>query len=907
MTVTEVRQALGAWELRLKDSTPRDVLDALTYFGHIAIVPGRLNVAQYGDALLAAARYVGVYTTKDAANDRIIKGSGMAFWLGDSDGKGDVFESTVTVTAANFSTAVAAALPPHGSILAGTMHSVPGTFTGDFRFTTPRKALDYITSGFGAEWKVRGDGYLDAGFAADLYAGPTCILHRREGGQDLRLKALSGAMALELDAQDYTTRVVLLAEGEAESIATGSANGPATAFNDIHGNDVWITRLVSESGTSAVDANTRAALALSQFESLRSAVSLSTDEFDIKGDLQPGDWLWVYDPDSGFYDTDNEVIWEGERINPLLVRCFEMQWPIRPGWTVAFRDVLGNWRDLSDYYEGETGQTTVGVGEPPRNIVGITSEPIGTRPAVDSSIPASPSFTGFNFGAYQSDLTNTTKAAIRAAWTTPLNGDGSTILDGSHYEIRYRVSAVLGYEVKWGQIGIPSGSPYKWGQLSGNKWGAPVSDPVEADPKWYMMQVAWSTNQATILELTPGVTYEIQIRAVDLNGHLGPYSASSFITAIGDLFAPSTPAAPTVAGSLIAIEVLHNLGKASGGTFNLEQDLDHLEVHVGGSASFYADDSSLVGKMIATAGMIQANIPAIASFNIPQTEQIYVKVRAVDRAGNKSGASAGATVSATLIDNAHISDLSVSKLTAGTITAQSVLAADIAVGTGGSVTVTDGRFLVRDSSNAIIMEIGKRVTDPAGGYGLTVFDPNNAGQVVLRMGRIADPNYNYGMEARNNSGQLVSMQTLAFGIQAATGFPGATQIFTDTFTDLGGVPFYVDVTVGTSGKCIIIFGAMMQQISNVLSYGGSVSFAVSGATTIAVDTNRVLRLGQTDNGINSGANYSNNMSVRSSAIELLTGLNPGVNRISLKFKCDASHPGTSWVYFNSASIVAIPY
>ncbi|HEX7041435.1 MAG TPA: hypothetical protein VF202_15060, partial [Trueperaceae bacterium] len=438
--------------------------------------------------------------------------------------------------------------------------------------------------------------------------------------------------------------------------------------------------------------------------------------------------------------------------------------------------------------------------------------------ASDFTIPAAPTFTGFSVGAYQSGETNTTKAAIRAQWDTPLNLDGSTITDGDHYEIRHRTSHYIGYKVRWGKLAgyqqvfqenflelvsggwptgwtneggntfdygagngigfhictntnvsrrsfrgnvadavltfdvstdtlasgaahyaagmlrytdgnnfymgvcrfgtdqtiiarilkrvggaetilgsvtIPNlthsigtwyrvkfqvdgdtlslkiwakdweaepsawnvvatdgtftgpgpagvrsflvsgntsgttkfsyanvkvlnlapGSGFKWSDLQGNRWGALISEPVSVDPQWQTSYVGWGTNAFTLLELTPGMTYELQIRAADnaVPPHFGPWSDSSFVTTTGDIFAPSTPAPPEVASSMIAIQVTHNLGRNSGGTFNLEPDLDHLDVHVGVTENFYPDKTNKVGELIATPGMIQAGIPAVGT------------------------------------------------------------------------------------------------------------------------------------------------------------------------------------------------------------------------------------------------------------------------------------------------------
>ena len=103
MTVTEIRQALGEWSLSLRPGTPRELLDAISAnaFGHVAILPGRVNPATVGDGLLAAARYVGVYRGRTDEDGRELRGVGMAAWLGDEDDKGDVIVNPVVVASAS--------------------------------------------------------------------------------------------------------------------------------------------------------------------------------------------------------------------------------------------------------------------------------------------------------------------------------------------------------------------------------------------------------------------------------------------------------------------------------------------------------------------------------------------------------------------------------------------------------------------------------------------------------------------------------------------------------------------------------------------------------------------------------------------------------------------------------------
>jgi hypothetical protein len=82
--------------------------------------------------------------------------------------------------------------------------------------------------------------------------------------------------------------------------------------------------------------------------------------------------------------------------------------------------------------------------------------------------------------------------------------------------------------------------------------------------------------------------------------------------------------------------------------------------------------------------MIQAQIPVVATVQVEEVSARYVRVVAVDMTGNKSGPSDAATATALLIDDAHISDLTVSKVTAGQINADWVVGARIKTSDTGS-------------------------------------------------------------------------------------------------------------------------------------------------------------------------------------------------------------------------------
>ncbi|MCX4704365.1 hypothetical protein [Streptomyces sp. NBC_01373] len=702
MPVNDVLNALGSWDITLKPTTPPDLWDAIDFFGHVAFIPGRLDPAQYGDNLLDAARYVGIVRKRDNSGDdrrtKVIEqgyelgGVGMAMWLGDDEDKGDVYETAVTPASATFAATINALLPASGAVTAGTIHSVPGTYSGRHQYETPRKAIQYVCDTFTASsgqkvgWRVNGDGTLDAGPEANLYVtDPRCVISRKTAGKDTSgVESVPGAFGVSRDMEDYTTRVVLLAEGEGESIATGTADiSPGlNPYKNIHGGSLKLTRLASESDTGVTLADTRAALLLEQYTASQDELVVETDNYYIEGSFTVGDYVWVWDPNAGLVDPDEEITFRGERLNPIKLQVTEAKWPITEGYTVAYRDADGVWYDLTDHVEWDTSHSVyVTVGGFARALEGSGAQPVGSRPSQDTSIPGVPAFVTPFIGSAYLDSRGYTRARIILAWNAPLNVDGSTILDGDHYEIRYAVDADLIYPATWSQV-----SQISWADME--TWAQPFVAPTG---EWQTMFVAWGEATAQLNDLSPGVGYDVQIRAVDKAGNTGAWSNTSTFVASEDNIPPSTPAAPSVAGSRIALQITHQLGKSSGGTFNLESDLQHLEIHVSYEPGFTPDESTLKGKVSATAGMIQAQIPAVATVQVEETTARYVRCVAVDKTGNKSGPSDAATATALLIDDAHISDLTVSKVTAGEISADWIVGARIKTAdTGARVELNSG-------------------------------------------------------------------------------------------------------------------------------------------------------------------------------------------------------------------------
>lgn len=731
MSVTEVKHALGAWSIRLNEATPREILDQIGPFGHIAFVPGRADVVQSGDGLLTAARYVGVLRTRtaDESAQTDLGGAGMAFWLGDEDGKGAVWENVKAFSASTFANTIRSLLPNSGSVIEGTIFAASGSYTGTHQYETPRASITYVCETMGTtnnplSWRVNGNATLDAGPDSSLFVtDPRCILVRKQdAGRDMFMLGMAGQMALGQDVEDYTTKVLLLAEGEGASIVKASAE-VVTPYLDQRGNLVSLTRMVSEFETDVTNAVSRAQLQLNRFTSPRFSVNLSTDEYDVKGTFAVGDTIYVYDPDIGFRDTTKEATFRGQVLNPKAVTVTEMTWPVPAGWTVAFRTTTGAWLDLTRYYVPEGGSTTIAVGEFSRSINDSTSQPVGSRPVGDSSIPAVPVFGASSTSSYQtgSNGSGLTFAQVQLTWTQPLNTDGSTILDGDHYEIRYRTT------------------------------GSTITT------SWDTASAPWGTGTFLVTGLIPGTSYDFQIQAVDaaIPPNRSGWSSTTAVVTSADAIAPSTPAAPTVAASLIAVQVTHTLGNSASGTYNLEADLDRLEVHAGASASFTPSNSTLIGKLPATIANIRGSIPAVGTFPTSSTAPVWIKVLAVDTSGNMSGASTAASATATLIDTAHISDLSVSKVTAGTITATWLISGTIATASAGQrVTISGSGIQAYNASGSATVDITSAGAATITGRFRTGFP--GGGQPYVDMVDSGDRSTIYFLNAAGSNGAFIN-------------------------------------------------------------------------------------------------------------------------------------------------------
>lgn len=675
MTVVESLQGLGSWELHLQETTPDYIVTQLNWFGHMVIVDGHLPVGYVesaGNSLLPGARYVGVCREQDHPADYVRGGVGLITWLGDEDGKGNNFESTVNLTGATLAQVVAALKPP--AVTTGTVYpqaDPAARYSGPHIFQSPREALTIALAAFGAEVRVNPDFSIDVGTPSQLYntATPDKIIKRRAVGADVDLAAVGGSVDVKGTARDYSTRIVLLGQtlgtgGAPDTMfATGSISAPSVPYKDPQGNPLVLTRFISESGQTTGSVAARAQLQLNRFNRTQSSVKVTADQFEVQGSFSVGDAVYVYDPDSGIVNAGIEVLFRGEKLNPDIVRVTQREWPIVDGMTVAWRTDAGVWIDLTPWVVWETaGQHELTVGDMPKTLFkqgtpnGAVQDRIDAGRGVPDSTRTPKAPTGLALTTSSSpNASGWDAAVISASWNPVTQYTDGTSVALDHYEVQYR--------------------------------------PQFRSPQWTASYV--TTDVGADLPVTAALGYDVQVRAVSTGGVASAWSTSASIISAADSTGPAAPSDPVVTSYLGLLRIYWNGLNNVGGA--MPADFNRVDVHVGTTSAFTASAATLVSSLSA---------PGYAHVQAPYGSTRWVRFIAYDHNGNPSAASgtiSGATVQAA---DGDIAALNVGKLVSGTGTFDLVMAGRVTTAlTGARREMNSVGFQAFDASNTLLINL----------------------------------------------------------------------------------------------------------------------------------------------------------------------------------------------------------
>jgi len=697
VAVTERLMGQGNFSVTFsQEFTPTEIIESIKEWGHIVITPNEVDVSTLSDSdILSTARYTGIVLNRALEEGVVsINGSGLQLYLGDGQSKGMVIAESknigkvrvytnTTLAESLFNSTVSSGKPfgimrnEAGStqaITQGTIYEPSGTYIGQHFVQTALGALKEVTEYLNVEYRINPNATIDAGPKANLFNGvntdPSTIVVKTGYGEDPNFDGVvPQGLRTEFDAADWVNRVDFIGEVGFFDTATdvaGEANLSSNPYKDLHGNDLTRVALVQEPEVPTDQLNSRAQLMLTELSRVKKVLNLDLEQYEVSGDMKPGDFIFAFDPDIGFVDTSTdataesrdlyEVTFRGQVITPVKVRVVGLTFPIANGMGVYFRDKDGNYTDLTQYVQFEGGAAQVELGDVIRFVgddMRFDEFSLNEKTAGVFSIPDLPSTPTLQSGTYL-NATGDSIGFIRVGLSKPTNEDGSQITDGSHYRVRYKKTT----DNQYSYVNFPF-------------TGA-------------------STESLLIQDLTVGSTYDVGVAVVDKSGFKkmsaydgtgedlytnsssvnANYATNARIEIEKDGQAPTKPKTATIAAGPLRVQVTHYLGKdgtdGNGnpfGNFTLEGDVDHLDIHAvdqsGNSQNFTVTTANKIGEVRVTSGNLLQQIPVIATIEVEDSVDKYFRIVAVDKSGNSSDPSDGQSAGGNLIAEANITDATI--------------------------------------------------------------------------------------------------------------------------------------------------------------------------------------------------------------------------------------------------------
>ena len=372
MTITERVMGVGAWSLSLHPDTPRTLLRQLhprtAGFRSLVVTDVPVPIGDLSDStILSVARYVGMYRKLD---DATISGAGLAAYLGDEDGKGNVIEAPLEGVARSLPFWVSSIVRDLTSGLAvGSVYADGSSASNSFRWQNEREALDKIASQFGCEWRVTTSLRVDVAPPSVLY-GTTprlLVLTDDEGGRDQSLTGVRGDTGRSADVEDYATKVVYLYDKEAGTYVTSTTRWDG--YTNPAGVPMVRDALVEATITDG-DPSSLAEAELGKLK-LREEWTVHAGQTQVQRVAAVGESVFLWAPEDDLCDPANPVDYRGRTVYPVRDRIMGMTWPVGPGHGVYLRHKASTtaeatYLDLSRHYLPESGETTLEIGANPR-------------------------------------------------------------------------------------------------------------------------------------------------------------------------------------------------------------------------------------------------------------------------------------------------------------------------------------------------------------------------------------------------------------------------------------------------------------------------------------------------------------------------------------------------------------
>lgn len=362
MPVNESYMAPGDFSVGLRVDTPH-LMEVVTYSGHVVITPQHVGDPEgfTDESLLDAARYTGVVVEPEWRNGRMtVHGVGLDYHLGEGS-IGPRLESGFSFSSATLQSALSGMLP--ATLTAGSIEA-SGSYSGSHQDQTCKEAVTALCRSLDAHYRINPDGTVDGelvGTGNVFVEDPTVVVVRENQGSDALWTGVpSFELISRVKGRDYADGLLVGSEGSNTKV-TRSAG---TQFYGINGEGVLRLGLDSGGGSSSVGDYGAGWLA---DHDVLTEESIRLDQYEIVpvsggGIVKPGDVVFVWDPQSGFYDAANGPIqFRGEWLAPAKLRVAEVEWPLVHGMGVYYRPSASSvspsdWVDLTRFVDWESNR-----------------------------------------------------------------------------------------------------------------------------------------------------------------------------------------------------------------------------------------------------------------------------------------------------------------------------------------------------------------------------------------------------------------------------------------------------------------------------------------------------------------------------------------------------------------------
>lgn len=364
MPVTEAYMAPGDFRVRLRLQTPH-LMETVLEMGHIVILPQYPgNPAGFTDAsLLASARYTGVVLETEWANGVMtIYGTGLDWHLGEGN-IGPRLDSAFIFDGTDLKETLTDMLP--AVLKPGNIQAV-GSYKGEHEYQTCKEGITALMRTLGAHYRINPNGTVDAekvGTGEIFVEDPRVVVVRTNVGSDALWTGVpSKELISRRKARDFATGAVI-----GTDLNWWVTPDDSPVYFGLNGQA--IQRIILDSGAGVDSDNQREyGVGLLEEHSVLKEEQIRLDQYEIVpvaggSIILPGDVVYVWDPQSGFYDEANGPIWfRGECIAPAKLRIQEVEWPIAEGMGVYYRPskqfvTIQDWIDLTPYVDWEATAT----------------------------------------------------------------------------------------------------------------------------------------------------------------------------------------------------------------------------------------------------------------------------------------------------------------------------------------------------------------------------------------------------------------------------------------------------------------------------------------------------------------------------------------------------------------------